>query len=702
MTATELDRLVVRLMGDASHYTGVMDDAVQTAQTVTAKITRHVTAMCAKAQAGLNALGNTAKQVGSMLSVGITLPVVAAGAGFVKMASDAEETASKFGVVFSSVAEEAQAMAKHLDEAYGMSGHEARKLLSDTGDLLSGFGFGQREALEMSNAVQQFAVDLASFQNVDPLRASEALTKGLLGEREMMKSLGIAILEEDVKKQVLLNTTNGLTFATERQAKAYATLQLAQQQSKNAIGDYARTQDSFANQMREVKADLVDVGVAFGKVLLPYAKMGLEYVRKGIDWFKNLSDETRGWIVAISAIAAAAGPVLIALGTLATLAAGAAGGLATIGSMASTLAPVVAVVAAIGAAVAAVTAAAAGLAYWLLGPEGIAEAWNTATSTVGTWYENTMGFLANFQHNMKALFAWLPNNWGNVLEDMMRLMITWAMNSVHNTITMVKTLVRVWVAWHGYLSSIFKQVFTVDFIKYIIEGIKKATMKFMAFANRTQEWMAAAFSGESIDVGGFFDQLEKDFTAGANSTDIFGTLKGILKEGMADLNNPLKGFESTIKEGPDFKFDRAVTKPLDAAAKAAGVDPAAPPALAAAEASIAHIKEMAAEPIKVNIRVGGLDALLAGSAEAEQAMQDYMALRAVEVKAFDPAAAGVAAVPAAERAGGGHGPVGGLPPDTKQTNKRMEEVLSKIEENTRPKSSLLLDDSVIKVETIDL
>jgi len=202
----------------------------------------------------------------------------AGGFGLVKVASDAEEINSKFNVVFSDIMTQANAMAHTLDQSYGLARSEAEKLLSNTGDLLSGFGFTQQAALDLSSDVNKLAADLGSFQNVDVASASNAITKALLGEREAIKQLGISILEKDVQDQMALNTVKGLTFETERQAKAYATLQLAQEQSKNAIGDFARTQESFANQLKEFKADLHDTAVEAGQVLLPVASELLQNV----------------------------------------------------------------------------------------------------------------------------------------------------------------------------------------------------------------------------------------------------------------------------------------------------------------------------------------------------------------------------------------------------------------------------------------
>jgi hypothetical protein len=197
--------------------------------------------------------------------------ILEVGTASLKAASDAEETQSKFNTVFSSISQESNKTADDLAKNFGLASSEARKLLGDTGDLLTGFGFSQGAALDLSNQVQELAVDLASFTNFSggAAGASEALTKALLGERESVKALGISILETDVQRQISINKAEGVTFATEREAKAYATLQLAVKQSGNAIGDFARTSQGLANQQRILDANLQTTTENFGAGLIP-------------------------------------------------------------------------------------------------------------------------------------------------------------------------------------------------------------------------------------------------------------------------------------------------------------------------------------------------------------------------------------------------------------------------------------------------
>jgi hypothetical protein len=267
-----------------------------------------------------NAIGEMATRMGQRLSLLVTLPLAGISAGFIKAASDAEETSSKFATVFKDIGDSAQKTARDLALNFGLASTKAKELLGDTGDILTGFGFTQESALDLSEKVNKLAVDLASFTNYSggAEGASKALTKALIGEREMVKSLGIAILEEDVKKKVAELRAKGLTFETERQAKAYATLEIALSQSKNAVGDFARTSHSFANQSRIMRSRIIDVAESFGNILLPIATKIVQKLTVILEKVTNFSDSTKKMILIAGALAAALGPLLIIFGTLST------------------------------------------------------------------------------------------------------------------------------------------------------------------------------------------------------------------------------------------------------------------------------------------------------------------------------------------------------------------------------------------------
>lgn len=189
----------------------------------------------------------------------------------IKVSIDYQEANSKFGTVFKQVSKQANEVRKSLVDNFGLSRKAATELLSATGDLLTGFNFLPDAALQISKQVNELAVDLASFTNAQggAEAVSAALTKALLGERESLKTYGIAIMEADIQARLLEKGMQNLTGEALRQAKAQATLELAMEQSKNAIGDFARTSDQLANLQRVQVARFEDLQVVIGGLFIP-------------------------------------------------------------------------------------------------------------------------------------------------------------------------------------------------------------------------------------------------------------------------------------------------------------------------------------------------------------------------------------------------------------------------------------------------
>ena len=266
----------------------------------------------------LKQFGDGMASIGMSITRNFTAPLLGLGSVAVKLASDFEETQSKFNTVFRDIRDDATETANNLEKNFGLSGQAALQLLGDTGDLLTGFGFTQEEALKLSNQVNELAVDLASFTNFSggAAGASAALTKALLGERESIKSLGIAITEADLKT---FAAEQGLVFKElDRVAKATLTYNLALKQSQNAVGDFARTSESFANQLRKLKSDLNDAGVEIGQELLPLAKDLVIALSDLAKFTSQYTSEQKKGALKTAGLASAFGIILVVVGKMIT------------------------------------------------------------------------------------------------------------------------------------------------------------------------------------------------------------------------------------------------------------------------------------------------------------------------------------------------------------------------------------------------
>ncbi|MFW6366621.1 MAG: hypothetical protein ACOC2H_09150, partial [Spirochaetota bacterium] len=236
-------------------------------------------------------------KVVAVAAAAVTTAVTVMTVKGVQAASALQESTSKFKTVFSEVEEAAFSMAQNLQDNYGVAKRASYDLLSSTGDLLSGFGFAQDQALSLSNEIAMLGADMASFQNIQggAEEAASRITAALLGETEGMKALGVKISQTTSDFKDHVKQVQASTGATEAQAKALVIMEEIAKQSGNSIGDLARTQDSFANVQRRVSARMEDMFSNFGEQqLAPLSELGATFLAVSKDG--TAFAEVMGWI----------------------------------------------------------------------------------------------------------------------------------------------------------------------------------------------------------------------------------------------------------------------------------------------------------------------------------------------------------------------------------------------------------------------
>ena len=236
--------------------------------------TKQFTDSLTRSQKAMNKFSSVAGTLGKATVAGLGVASVAAvtlGKDLVNLGSDANEARSAFETTFGESVPKLSGFVDEFANKAGLAAHELEGLLTQSGAILQGIEFTGEASADLSTKLASLAGDVASFSNVqggaEPVM--QAFTKALLGERESLKTYGIAIMEADVQQQAFIMT--GKTNAKEltKQEKALATYELLLQKTKVQQGDLNRTQESFANKSRAAQAKLKDLKVTMGAELLP-------------------------------------------------------------------------------------------------------------------------------------------------------------------------------------------------------------------------------------------------------------------------------------------------------------------------------------------------------------------------------------------------------------------------------------------------
>jgi hypothetical protein len=260
----------------------------------------------------VNGLRAFTRETGNLVdTIKRAMPVVAglfsaraifgASRGFISAAAEMQEAAGVLDDVFGSsqkLMKRAGDAIEELADRYAYSTAGASQQVSMTADTFNKFGVELEKSLDLSVVINKLGADLAAFTNYvgGSEGATHALTKALIGERESAKALGIVITEESVKTQMEKEAKEGLTYATQQQAKMMATLSIIQQQASAAQGKAIKEADNYTTKIRNLAGKFTDLKAALGETIIdPFTDL-VSGVTNAIDWFKGLD---RGWRMAI-------------------------------------------------------------------------------------------------------------------------------------------------------------------------------------------------------------------------------------------------------------------------------------------------------------------------------------------------------------------------------------------------------------------
>lgn len=191
---------------------------------------------------------------------------------------DAIESDSLFETSLGKSADAVRSWSDEISNVLGLNAVAMRKNTGVIYNMTSSMGVAEENALKMSKGISLLSEDMASFYNLDSAEAFNKLRAGLTGETEPLKALGI-LVDENTVKQVAYSegiAENGAELT--QQQKVLARYVAILKQTGNAQGDLARTINSPSNQLRILKQQVTNLGIAFSKFLMPVVSAVLPYI----------------------------------------------------------------------------------------------------------------------------------------------------------------------------------------------------------------------------------------------------------------------------------------------------------------------------------------------------------------------------------------------------------------------------------------
>ena len=264
----------------------------------------------------LASIGKGIEQTGKNLTASLTTPILGIGAASLKAAADAEEMESMFDAVFRDMADSTRTWAEEHATAVNRSRFDLQEYAANLQDTFVPLGVARDKATEMSKAVVELAVDVASFKNASEGDVINDFQSAIVGNTETVRKYGIVITQATLNQELLRQGVEGGVKAATEQEKAQARVNLIMSQTSDAHGDAARTADSLTNQVKGMTSQLGEAAILIGQDLIPIAKELTAVIVEKVKAFNALDEETRRNIIRIAAMVAAIGPLLIIGGKL--------------------------------------------------------------------------------------------------------------------------------------------------------------------------------------------------------------------------------------------------------------------------------------------------------------------------------------------------------------------------------------------------
>lgn len=244
-----------------------------------------------------DAFSRLAKAIGLVMIARKALDTIKTGIDY---ASDLAEVQNVVDVTFGSATEAINSWSKECLAAYGMNEVSAKRYAGTIGAMLKSSGLAGDAIVDMSKDMVGLAGDMASFYNLDLETAFEKIRSGISGETEPLKQLGINMSVANLEAYAL---SQGITTAYNEMSQAEQVMlryNYLMSTTADAQGDFARTQDSYANQTRLLSESWLEFTGVMAEQLLPVLTTIVSWLNNIVAFLTENADMVSAVLVGLS------------------------------------------------------------------------------------------------------------------------------------------------------------------------------------------------------------------------------------------------------------------------------------------------------------------------------------------------------------------------------------------------------------------
>lgn len=235
---------------------------------------------------------------------------VKAGMGFlwdfakesIEAASDMTEIRNVIDTIFDGSSLKIYKWAETTKEAFGISERDALKYASQMAPVFESIGFSADESAEMAMNLIERIGDIASFRNLSFDDVFTKIMSGLRGETESIEDLGVTVHVNTMVDWLGLDQESEFTKDMSQKEQWAARYQFILEKTASAEGDFYKTQNTYANQMRIMQSTMDELKASLGEGLLPIVTQLLTVGNGLLGWFNGLFGESISASAGIDAV----------------------------------------------------------------------------------------------------------------------------------------------------------------------------------------------------------------------------------------------------------------------------------------------------------------------------------------------------------------------------------------------------------------
>lgn len=186
----------------------------------------------------------------------------------INIASDLTEVQNVVDVTFGNYKKKIEDLAKVSIPELGMSELTTKQIASRYQAMGTAMGISQKGMADMSTELTRLAGDMASFYNVEQKAVGEDLEAIFTGQTKPLRQYGLDLTEATLQEWAMKQGIDANINSMSQMEKTMLRYQYVMANTGAAQGDFVRTADTWANQVRVLKENFKALGSVIGSTFI--------------------------------------------------------------------------------------------------------------------------------------------------------------------------------------------------------------------------------------------------------------------------------------------------------------------------------------------------------------------------------------------------------------------------------------------------